>query len=277
MIFSAQATGTERLRDGRPNSWQCALWVWSDSQKPTTYAIAMKGNRELVTDAFKGVGRMTWMLENRSRLEGYRQANPIFLAKIYEHYAPQVVRFLRTRFEFRHQGKPYEFQGLTVPYDLADAMQDVFVQAFSNEAREAYDGLRPFGAYLVGIAKNLMIDKFRRKRLEQRLFIAAEDAKEPRRSSSAMSPEKQAFCQELRDIYNHFVEHLEKRDQTLFVCRFVKEQPRDLVAKQINLTVSQVRVREIKLQKMLVARLSSKSMLRGELLLALCLFLGARS
>lgn len=40
-------------------------------------------------------------------------------------------------------------------------MQDIFARAFAPKARLAYDGVRPYGAYVKRIAKNLMIDRAR--------------------------------------------------------------------------------------------------------------------
>jgi RNA polymerase sigma-70 factor (ECF subfamily) len=44
------------------------------------------------------------------------------------------------------------------PDDLADLVQEVFVRAFSEKGRRAYDGLREYGPYLYAIARNVLID-----------------------------------------------------------------------------------------------------------------------
>jgi RNA polymerase sigma-70 factor (ECF subfamily) len=48
--------------------------------------------------------------------------------------------------------------------DLEVLLQDMFVRAFSRSAREGYDGVRPFGAYLATIARNVVIDRARAAR-----------------------------------------------------------------------------------------------------------------
>jgi RNA polymerase sigma-70 factor (ECF subfamily) len=48
------------------------------------------------------------------------------------------------------------------PGDLADALQEIFIKAFSPQAREAFDASRDFGPYLASIARNVAIDRLRR-------------------------------------------------------------------------------------------------------------------
>lgn len=58
--------------------------------------------------------------------------------------------------------------------DLEVLVQNTFVRAFSPSARAAYDGLRPFGSYLVTIARNLLIDEARARNRERRVETVAD-------------------------------------------------------------------------------------------------------
>ena len=49
------------------------------------------------------------------------------------------------------------------PADLADTVQEVFLKAFSRNARMSFDGSREIGPYLGTIARNIMIDRARRR------------------------------------------------------------------------------------------------------------------
>ena len=54
------------------------------------------------------------------------------------------------------------FKGFFDPVDRDDALQAIFLAAFEERARLGYDGLRPYGSYLRGIAHNVvrqMLDK----------------------------------------------------------------------------------------------------------------------
>ena len=48
--------------------------------------------------------------------------------------------------------------------ELPDVVQQVFVQAFSAEARRRFDGSRPYGPYLAQITRNVAVDHWRRMR-----------------------------------------------------------------------------------------------------------------
>jgi RNA polymerase sigma factor (sigma-70 family) len=50
--------------------------------------------------------------------------------------------------------------------EVDDLVQEVFIRAFSAIARRRYDGGRPLGAYLHGIASHVLIDRARRSRRE---------------------------------------------------------------------------------------------------------------
>src|SRR6185436_18877538 len=49
---------------------------------------------------------------------------------------------------------------------VADIVQEVFIRAFSPEARAAFDGLREFGPYLTVIAHNCFVDSLRARKRE---------------------------------------------------------------------------------------------------------------
>jgi DNA-directed RNA polymerase specialized sigma24 family protein len=57
---------------------------------------------------------------------------------------------------------------------IADLVQEVFVRAFSTDARHAYDGRREYGHYLAAIARNCFIDLLRARRRE--ILIDPEDS-----------------------------------------------------------------------------------------------------
>src|SRR5579863_3868946 len=56
--------------------------------------------------------------------------------------------------------------GRLEPADLADLVQDAFLQAFSDRAREQYDGQRDYGPFLLTISRNVVVDWIRRSARE---------------------------------------------------------------------------------------------------------------
>src|SRR4051812_28203726 len=88
--------------------------------------------------------------------EGRRQA----LELVYRAYVRSVERYLRAlgRLGTRAETMPAA--------TVADLVQEVFIRAFSVEARRAYDGLRDYGTYLATIARNCFIDLLRARSRE---------------------------------------------------------------------------------------------------------------
>ena len=102
------------------------------------------------------------LAQNRELIEGFREGRREALEVVYDAYANRVAAFLRGGFSFRSKGKLYAFKGVRCPSELQDLVQESFCRAFSEKPRRAYDGIHPYGAYLLTITRNLMIDNFRR-------------------------------------------------------------------------------------------------------------------
>jgi len=97
----------------------------------------------------------------------FRAGKPAALEVIYRHYVRGVDIYLRAL--ARSAGNAE----LGQPSSIADLLQEVFIRAFSCNARKAYDGLRDFGPYLNAIARNCFIDALRRGKKERLLGLNA--------------------------------------------------------------------------------------------------------
>jgi len=96
----------------------------------------------------------------------FRLGKPAALETVYRHYVRGVDVFLRAL--ARSAGSAE----LAQPSAIADLLQEVFIRAFSPNARKAYDGLRDFGPYLNTIARNCFIDALRRGKKERMLGLS---------------------------------------------------------------------------------------------------------
>jgi RNA polymerase sigma factor (sigma-70 family) len=97
----------------------------------------------------------------------FRAGKPAALEAIYRHYVRGVDIYLRALARSAGSGE------LAQPSAIADLLQEVFIRAFSPNARKAYDGLRDFGPYLNTIARNCFIDALRRGKKERLLGLSA--------------------------------------------------------------------------------------------------------
>jgi RNA polymerase sigma factor (sigma-70 family) len=83
------------------------------------------------------------------------------LETVYRAYVDQISAIVTNGFRIAATGGAVQGLGRR-PADLADAVQEVFLKAFSRGARTSFDGMRDFGPYIATIARNVMIDRARR-------------------------------------------------------------------------------------------------------------------
>jgi RNA polymerase sigma-70 factor (ECF subfamily) len=100
---------------------------------------------------------MPLLRTDRALLDQFRAGKPEALGKVYWEYTRKVERLLSAGFEIRSRGTRV-VGACRRPDDLADLVQDVFLRAFSEKGRRAYDGLRDYGPYLYAIARNVLVD-----------------------------------------------------------------------------------------------------------------------
>src|SRR4029079_2849064 len=83
------------------------------------------------------------------------------LETVYRAYVGRISAIVTNGFRIAATGGAVAGLGRR-PSDLADAVQEVFLKAFSRGARASFDGTRDFGPYVASIARNVMIDRARR-------------------------------------------------------------------------------------------------------------------
>lgn len=156
-----------------------------------------------------------------------------------------------------------------------DLVQEVFVKAFGERARQAYDGLRPYEPYLLQIARNLLVDRARRSGRE---VLAGDETQEEPLSPLETSLERQMHFGRLREATVGFLASLSEEEQRFVDLRFVQELSQYEVSTAMGLTRRRVRTLEKRAQDGLATYLERQGLrLRSllELMLA-CLGLGGR-
>ena len=110
---------------------------------------------------------MTVFAEHPALVIAFRRGDRAALETVYWWYVAGVERVVRFGFRLgqRDDGVPLSVPGAERDA-VADLVQEVFARAFSERARLAYDGLRPYGPYLLQIARNLLVDRARRSARE---------------------------------------------------------------------------------------------------------------
>ncbi len=162
---------------------------------------------------------MTRLVEDRALCEAFRRGERGALGEVYQEYAAAVFALLRRGFEFESAGRRIRFAGFAEHAEVENLVQEVFVRAFGEPARLAYDGLRPYRNYLFTIARNLVSDIYRKK---SRVFVEIDEVEghETATTLTAAAPEQQVQDQQIEAHVHNFMAHLSKEERAVFDVRF---------------------------------------------------------
>jgi len=196
------------------------------------------------------------LVENRDLLNRFRDGDRSALEEVYLGYAQPVVVTLRQGFSFKSGGRNCRFNGTRSQFELEDRLHDVFARAFSEKARLSYDGLKPYGSYLRSIAKNLVIDEFRRK--EKSLtdysyeILDALPANESVGAANPLCgeiqpsgrPDHDSESRELIDLVASFKTTLPAREKRVYELRFEQELQHQEISIRTGMSASKVKTSE---------------------------------
>lgn len=172
------------------------------------------------------------------------------MAVVFEHYAEPLAQYLAAGFHVQSGGQSLSCDGVRSRFDLHDTVSETFRRAFEERARLAYDGLAPYGAYLCGIARNLVIDRLRS---QGRLSLGLDDAPsqlraEDRGSAEPPSPESCFQRAEVAQLVAVLLETLDGREREFVRLRYDDGRPQEEVAAALGVTRRWVRDREAELR-----------------------------
>lgn len=213
------------------------------------------------------------LLESSESLEAFRRGDRDLLGDVYRQYVGEVTKMLRVGFSFTSQGESIRFRGISEPFRLQEAVQESFIHAFRQKARQAYDGSRPYGPYLATITRNLVIDRYRKKRTESKLFVhlgdmAYEDEDEREvlgRLSSAQpqqpDPEASAWRQQLAGALDEFIDGLEPPDDRILAEHLLGGCTQQEMAEALKTSRNHVRKRIRLIREGLLRHLKSKGVI----------------
>jgi RNA polymerase sigma-70 factor (ECF subfamily) len=170
----------------------------------------------------------------RALLEAFRRGDREALERVYSSHVRHVEE--RVRAVLNRLGK------LTAA-DLADLVQDAFLQAFSERARGQYDGERDYGPFVIAIARNIVIDWIRRSGREVPMAdLLGWFAEEP-----AVETESEAFDSVLLANTRAYIDGLAPNLQEVHRVRFVLGMPQRQAAAAMGISRQSLRTLEKKL------------------------------
>jgi RNA polymerase sigma factor (sigma-70 family) len=183
---------------------------------------------------------------DRELLDHFRAGDPDALTRVYGETVNAVAQLL-------HRGALLA-AGRRVPgagsAELErELVQETYLRAFSERARLAYDGLRPYRPYLLRIARNLLIDHWRRAGRELPDEGISELPAEP-----APAEENLDFAARLTAT-RAYLEQLTPDLRSFVELRFIQGLSQREVVKRLEVTRWRARALEKKVQAGLVRHL----------------------
>lgn len=185
---------------------------------------------------------MTVFADNRPLLDAFRRGDRAALATVYYHYVDDIAAVVRHGFSIPTSG--IRVRGAADEQTERDLVQEVFVRAFGVRARDSYDGVRPYGAYLRRIAKNLLIDRARA--VDHTIPLDDADGElviEPE------AIENDAEWNEQRRVTTAYIAALAPELQKLVRLRFEEEMSQDQTAEALGVSRRRVRTLEARIQR----------------------------
>jgi RNA polymerase sigma-70 factor (ECF subfamily) len=178
---------------------------------------------------------------DRVLLHQFRAGEAAALAEVYRQHADVLTRMLRAA-----AARGQAFVMLRSPMELENVIVEVFTRAFEPRARAVYDGQRPYEHFLMGIARNYLLELMRNRELPAGLELSAE-------VDAALSLERADAHEALEDrevaeLMARFRAGLGEEEGRLFDLRYVQGLTQNVAAERLGQTRIQLRRREHKLR-----------------------------
>jgi RNA polymerase sigma-70 factor (ECF subfamily) len=203
-------------------------------------------------DVGRSGGRSQTMAEapsletDRQLLDAFKRGEREALSAVYRLHVGEVVRALRRGTLVSIDGRPTRL-GLGISEgDMEVLVQDTFLRAFSPSARSAYDGIRPYGPYLVTIARNLLIDAARgRKRHQAVMLVDDVDDVVDVGADPPPDPTWSLQARELAIVVDEIIKGVSPLEQSIFRLRYREEKSQRQVSEELGLSLITVRRKDV--------------------------------
>ncbi|MFW2388199.1 MAG: RNA polymerase sigma factor [Polyangiales bacterium] len=187
---------------------------------------------------------LSLLQDSRALLDDFRAGTSDALTTVFNAYVDDIARVVR--FGFALDDRSYVY-GIADSEEQKDMVQEVFVRAFADKARAAYDGLRPYRPYVLRIAKNLMIDRARKigrrpKKVEPSVEISIDALID--RDAPLPELEEDIDWKNQRAIARSYIGSLSSELSELVRLRFVECLAQADVARAMGITRRRVRTLE---------------------------------
>jgi RNA polymerase sigma factor (sigma-70 family) len=171
-------------------------------------------------------------------LTAFRAGDRGALETVYRFYVRRVERYVQS---LAHSTGA---TALREPSVVADLLQDVFIRAFSDVGRKAYDGLRDYGPYLTTIARNCFIDL--QRALGREVLICPDELTDLPDEAAAES--ESVVDAKIAVVLRRYIESLVASQRGVYEQRFVLELSQEQASANLGLSRRAIRTGEKRLR-----------------------------
>ncbi|MBN2525408.1 MAG: sigma-70 family RNA polymerase sigma factor [Deltaproteobacteria bacterium] len=215
---------------------------------------------------------MTIFLKNRQLLEDFREGKKDALQSVYQSYRQDVERFVSCGW-ISKKTKMRSRVNFSGDNDLRiELIQEVFLRAFSKNARVSYDGVRLYRNYLLTLARNVVVDYVNAHPDESNTHVSV-DMEIDRVGSIQIlsaeddpyvSPEESLNWQRCVRAMREYVAALDDTMQQFVQLRFRQELTLLEVARRLNISRGKARHMEKQLGRELKSYLEERHLISSK-------------
>lgn len=198
---------------------------------------------------------------DRLWLDAFRRGERAALARVFRTYAPLVARVVRRGVAVEVDGARLRLGADLPEHEVEALVQEVFLRAFAPKARESFDGVRSYAAWLTTITKNVVVDRARRVRREAQSFVVVDDL--AGFAATATDPTWGIEEAQAVRIVESVKRELSGLDLDVFRLRFEEHRTHKAAAAALGVSEIVVRRRDTRLRALLLKRLRAEGFLQA--------------
>ncbi len=201
---------------------------------------------------------MTVFAGDPELLRRFRACDREALSTVYWFYVASVEAALRRGLRMTRGGSA------PPGADVADLVQEVFIRAFAEPARRAYDETRPYAPLLMTIARHALVDSLRGSGREHQMDPSQLELLVER--ESACEGEDGPFADPTTmALVERYVAGLPARERLVYVQRYAWSRSQEQCAEALGMSRQQVRTLEARVRAGLVRELARAKFASGGL------------
>jgi RNA polymerase sigma-70 factor (ECF subfamily) len=186
------------------------------------------------------------LVRDRELLQRFRAGQREAMAQVFAAYSDVVARYLRSRVAVSADG--WTRYCTLSEVECEDLLHETFVRAFAPAARQVYDGLRPYVAYLITIARNLIVDRARAAARVQAQTGRQDEIWAATGGSETPPAEQQIESRQLAEVLVRFRQQLGERERQVFEARYLRQLSQRDCARLLRVGIAVVRRIDVRLR-----------------------------